>query len=708
MSQVNHSPESWNRAKEILATALELRPEHRKSFVAELDIDTVLRGEIEELLDLTADCNEFLTIPAVEISTDFFKEVSDGNRSVHQPLGPYEIVGELGTGGMGSVFLGERSDGKFKQKVAIKMLRREFDTASIRRNFEREKEILAGLSHPSIAGLLDAGQTDDGFPYLVMEYVDGVPVDKYCFENDLSLNERLKLFNRICDAVSFAHRKLVVHMDLKPSNILVTGEKVPKLLDFGISKILDDDNRNTPTTLHRALTPEYASPEQINGDGISTATDVYSLGIVLYKMLTGTLPFSRKGNGSNGLFQAITEDDAPAPSLLAARHENTLKSVERSEQAIESVPRSCVSASHLRGDLDNIILKAIQKDPDDRYGSVEQLSADIWRYIDGKPVEARSATLGYRLRKFYTRNRVSVAAGILIITTLIAGVAVSAWQTKVARANAAVAVAESENAKAEQQKAEKISRFMMRFVRYANPNWYAEGHRFAGDTRVVEALDDMASKIDIELAEQRDVLAELHHHFGDAYMSRKDPARIEQARNHFRRAFELRRAHYGDWHELLAKDMAYLYWSQTPPRSEEGVRLLSNAITMMRSTNPMNLNLPYMLEDYFHHLYNPRFENVHDLYLRNVPQPAPDDKYLAAEQLYDEMMGLLRNHFEEESVQIITQKCEGIMLKLKAGRPAEAEELYNACSAANERFMSAGDPKAKWQEILETYEKAVR
>lgn len=707
MSHTDHTIESWSRAKVILASALELDNAEREQFVANLDIDDALRVEIESLLNLSSDCEEFLSEPAIGFADELIDDLQqDGGSYAGVRLGPYEIVGELGTGGMGSVFLGERRDGKFDRKVAIKILRREFDTASIRRNFQREKEILAALAHPSIAGLLDADQTDEGIPYLVMEYVDGVPIDKFCFNNQLDLTNRLKLFNKICDAVSFAHRKLIVHLDLKPSNILVTNEGVPKLLDFGISKILDDEPGGTQTTLHRAMTPEYASPEQINGTVVTTATDVYSLGIVLCKMLTGVHPFKQKERG-NGLLKAITEDEPTAPSSLCSQNrEATLSGSEFGDRA-DRDRHGSISPSQLKGDLDNIILKSIRKDPERRYASVDMLSADIWRFLDGKPVEARKATLGYRFRKYYRRNRVAVAAGALLAITLIAGTVVSTWQTGVARANAAAAVKESENARAEQQKAEQVSKFMISFIRYANPNWYAEGYRFAGEARVIDALDDMASKIDTELAAQPDVLAEVHHQFGAAYLSSAGSERIEQARHHFRRAFEVRRAHYGDWHELLAKDMVYLYWSQPSPHKESDVQMLSNAIIMLRATNQMNLNLPYMLEDYIVHLFLPRHANMHDMYLRNAPQPVPDNKYLAAEQLYEEMMGLLRRHFAEDSPQIDQQKCQGMLLKKLAGRQSEAEELYRSCLTAVEKAASAGKPNAKWQEMLSYYENAV-
>ena len=665
--------ERWNKLKVTLADAIAVDPARRAGFLEDSGLEADDIVEIESLLRNEVEARDFLSIPASGFAADFFP--TNENGSDLRVIGAYEIVDELGAGGMGAVFLGERRDGKFAQRVAIKMIRREFNTEAIRKNFDREKNILAALSHSNIAGLLDAGTTDDGVPYLAMEYVEGVRVDSFCYENNLDLKARLKLFNKICEAVAFAHRHLIVHRDIKPSNILVTADGTPKLLDFGISKILDAEPADSSTTLHSAMTPEYASPEQINGQPVTTATDVYSLGVVLYKMLTGAHPFKQPGQSNNELYKAITGEEPTAPSLVERKHGSSGSS------EIDHSPPS-FAASQLKGDVDNIVLKAIRKDPEIRYQSVEQLSADIWRFMDGKPVEARPATPAYRLSRFYLRNRFAVTASVLVFVTLIAGVAVSLWQARVARANAVAAAIESDNAKAEQAKAEKLSRFLMRIVSYASPNWYSEGYRFGGEARVIDALDDMAGKIDAEFADQPDVLAELHHNFGDAYFARSEPGTREKARSHFERAYELRVSYHGNWHELVAKDMAYLYWVQVPPRSEQSIQLLSDAIVMMRATNPKNLNLPYMLEDYYHRLSDDTKQELSDLYLRHVPQPAPNDKYMAANQLFDEMLGLLRFHFAEDTEQILLQKCSGATLKFHAGRMSESEEFYQACKQA--------------------------
>ncbi|HYG09620.1 MAG TPA: serine/threonine-protein kinase, partial [Pyrinomonadaceae bacterium] len=339
--------ENWKTVKEVLLETLRLAPSERRDHLQRADITVEIRAEVESLLSLEAEAEDFMSLSVGQFSSDLLDQTVHTN----QRIGSYEIVSELGFGGMGAVYLATRADGKFEQRVAIKMLKREFNTGKIRRTFDREKEILATLAHPNIAGLLDAGTTADGIPYLVMEYVKGEPIDKFCRSRNLSLHARLKLFNKVCDAVAFAHRNLIVHSDLKPSNILVNTDGEPKLLDFGISRLLDAnaDNGNTITHLG-ALTPQYASPEQIRGETVTTATDVYSLGVVLFKTLTESLPY-HVGNHTNGnLLREIMEAEPVLPSEAA---------------------QTPLTGSQLKGDLDNIILKSLAKEPARRYQTVE-------------------------------------------------------------------------------------------------------------------------------------------------------------------------------------------------------------------------------------------------------------------------------------------------------------------------------------------------
>lgn len=442
--------ENWEEIKNTLRATLEIEPARRKIFLNAVAPNSEVRAEVESLLAFETATEDFMSMPLGDYSKDFLPSESASDAAtetsfVNQKIGVYEILSELGGGGMGTVYLGRRADGKFEQKAAIKLLRREFNNDKFRRHFEREKEIQARLNHPNIARLIDAGTTADGIPFLVMEYVEGAPVDKYCRAKNLSLKERLKLFNRICEAVAAAHRSLIVHRDLKPSNILIDEAGEPKLLDFGISKILDAENSDeTQTaTLLGAMTPEYASPEQIKGDPITTATDIYSLGVILFKILAGDYPYDFKNKTNGKLLREITDSE---PALV-------------SEAAAKSDYEEKIPASKLKGDLDNIICKSLRKNPAERYPSVEQFAADLWRYIDGLPVQARPATFAYRTNKFIRRHRISVIAAALVFLSLIGGIAVASWQARTANAAQQQAENQSLFARQEEEKAKKNQRF---------------------------------------------------------------------------------------------------------------------------------------------------------------------------------------------------------------------------------------------------------
>ncbi|MBV9958073.1 MAG: serine/threonine protein kinase, partial [Acidobacteria bacterium] len=424
--------ERWRQVEDLLNEALELDPASRRKFVAEILADEV-RCEVESLLAAEPDAEKFLAAPAVALSSSFFLEEDVPDALAGQKIGSYKIVRELGRGGMGAVYLAERDDGKFQQRAAIKLLKRELNTADIRRRFAHERQILSKLEHPNIARLLDAGTTDDGLPFLVMEYVEGVPVDDYCAEKELTLTDRLQLFRTVCEAVAFAHRNLVIHRDLKPSNILVTQEGTPKLLDFGISKLLTpdfaDDSSHTVTRLG-AMTPEYASPEQLRGESVTTATDVYSLGVIFYELLTERRPFETKHHSAQELMQVIFETDPQRPSEALTREGSA-----RTKDQRPKTKEPKIRTQTLRGDLDNIALKALKKEPERRYSSVEQFSEDIRRHLSDLPVLARPDTLSYRAAKFVNRNKVAVVAGLLIVLSLLGGILATVWQARRAEAS---------------------------------------------------------------------------------------------------------------------------------------------------------------------------------------------------------------------------------------------------------------------------------
>lgn len=652
------------KISEILEEVLALNPSKREKYLNELQIKEYIREEVLLLLSLEDKVKETFHSSAIDFTNDFF-EKEEENPLVGKKIGIYKIKRELGYGGMGAVFLGERDDGKFSQEVAIKMLRREFNTERIRKYFTQEKEIQSKLFHPNIATLFDAGMTDEGIPYLVLEYVEGKKIDDYCDENNLKLYERLKLFNKVCDAVSFAHQNLVIHRDIKPSNIIITKEGEPKLLDFGISKLIDDSDETTKTiTRIGAMTPEYASPEQIKGESVSTATDIYSLGVVLFKILTGRLPYSFSDKNNGKIFDEITNSQPILPS-----------------DAIKANPQSTIqNPKLLKGDLDNIIFKAIRKEPERRYKTVEQLSADIWRFIDGVPVTARPSTLTYRAKKFFGRNKIQVIAGVLIILSLLTGISVAIWQANEAREKARIAEEEEERAK-------KITKFMENIISYANPALNAEGYESDGNARVIDVLNAMDKKIEAEFPNHPDVQSELHHKFSEVYtirfnrFSKKEDK--EKALVHARKSLDLRKQFYGDKHELVAKDMYYLWANRIKSENEnqqELARLLAEAIEMMRETNAKNLNLPYMLMDYSSRLWRESDKEVFEIYYQSAIPKAQTDRLELAENYLKESISLLLNHYPQDSRNVIHAKCYLGMLQINMKKINLAQENFAHCS----------------------------
>lgn len=423
--------ERWQQVKAIVAEALA-----EKSSTARMNlVSTRCGGDPELLREVTS-----LLDQTTSVWEDFAEKASAPLRRDPTPLEPgrrigaYAIVRELGRGGMGVVYLAERADGAFEKQVAIKVLKRGTDTDEILRRFEAERQILARLDHPNITRLIDAGTTDDGLPYVVMDYVVGKPITQYVSEKQLSVTERLKLFRAVCSAVSYAHQNLIVHRDVKPNNVLVTDQGEVRLLDFGIAKLLSDAEAggvDMTVTILRVMTPEYASPEQIKGDPITTLSDVYSLGVCLYELLTGARPYKLTRKTSDELSKAICEQEPQRPSTTVARGDGNSKLEIR-------------NSKFLKGDMDNIVLKALRKVPARRYASVEQFSEDIRRHLEGLPVRARKDTAAYRAGKFVKRHKVGVTAVAAVVLVLVIGIVATAWQWAVAKAERAKAEARFE------------------------------------------------------------------------------------------------------------------------------------------------------------------------------------------------------------------------------------------------------------------------
>jgi len=391
----------WEQVKDIFASVLELEPERRNDFLDErCGDDQTLRREVESWLASHAKSDGFIETPVFSANS----LIEQPSRMSGRQFGNYRIIREIGHGGMGAVYLAERTDGEFEQQVALKIVRESIAEGQMIERFRRERQILASLNHPNIAKLLDGGVSENGEPFLAMEFVEGRSITAFVAEQTLNLNEILLLFLKVCSAVAFAHRNLVVHRDIKPGNILVTSSGEPKLLDFGLAKLVDEglgQDLTTTRTEFRALTPAYASPEQLKSEAITTSSDVYSLGVLLYEMLTGQRPFKFEGMTINQIIHAISASEPGSPS------------------------RTVEPNSKLQGDLDNITLKALRNEPDRRYGSVEQFAEDIQRYLDGLPVLARKDTVYYRVTKFVLRHQIGVAAAALVIITLVTGIALT-------------------------------------------------------------------------------------------------------------------------------------------------------------------------------------------------------------------------------------------------------------------------------------------
>ncbi|HTW65348.1 MAG TPA: protein kinase [Bryobacteraceae bacterium] len=407
--------EQWLQVRNVVEHALEVEPAERARFLDEAcGSDTELRAEVESLLKAHEEASHgFLAGKAIDHLPRPLPDLDDSLRG--RMIGSYQVLEEIGHGGMGTVYRAVRADDQYDKVVAIKVMRGAWGDRLAIQRFKAERQILANLDHADIARLLDGGATEDGRPYVVMEYIQGQPIDAYCDGRNLPLRERLNLFRTVCSAVAFAHQHLIVHRDIKPANILVTESGAPKLLDFGIAKIMDSvpaaPGSESTVTMLRLMTPEYASPEQVLGAPVTTATDVYSLGVVLYRLLTGRRPYPGTNSTAHEMAQAVLEVEPERPSSVVAGAEGR----------------------RLRGDLDNIVLKALRKEPERRYASVQQFSDDIAKHLAGQPVTARPDTLAYRSSKFVRRHRIAVLAAALALLALLGGLAATLREASIAR-----------------------------------------------------------------------------------------------------------------------------------------------------------------------------------------------------------------------------------------------------------------------------------
>lgn len=439
---MNMTPERWQRINEMFHGALVLEGRARSEFlVAQSAGDDTLRGKVAALLASHEQAEGFIQGSVFDDAAQILVE-DEAQAMIGRHIGLYKIAREIGRGGMGTVYQATRDDDQYQKQVAIKVVRRGMDTDLVLARFRNERQILAGFDHPNIARLFDGGSTESGLPYFIMEYIEGQAIDEFCDTQRLSTAARLQLFRTVCSAVQYAHQNLVIHRDIKPSNILVTPEGVPKLLDFGIAKLLHPETSpgaSTTAIVQRLMTPEYASPEQVRGEHVTTVSDVYSLGVLLYELLSGHSPYHFKTLLPQDIAQVISDNEPEKPSTVIDRVEEVTAGGGRGRKRTpESVSETRDGRPEklrrkLAGDLDNIVLMAMRNEPARRYSSVGQFSEDIRRHLEGLPVLARKATLSYRGAKFIRRNTLAVSAASVISLILIGGIAVTGWETHVAR-----------------------------------------------------------------------------------------------------------------------------------------------------------------------------------------------------------------------------------------------------------------------------------
>ncbi|MCP4249280.1 MAG: serine/threonine protein kinase [bacterium] len=580
------SPERWRQIKQMFHAALAREAPTRPAFLEQAcGSDPALRVEVESLLAAHDTEPDFIERPALTCLADA-DELGAGEMA-GRTIGPYRLERPIGYGGMGAVYLAGRADHVYRKKVAVKLIRADRlsypprQHAQMQRRFLAERQALADLDHPSIARLLDGGADADGAPYLVMEYVDGVPIDEHCDAGRLTTRQRLELFQVVCVAVQHAHQRLIVHRDLKPGNILVTANGTPKLLDFGIAKLLEPDSargQNPTLTTWPWMTPEYASPEQIQGRAVTTAADVYSLGVVLYELLTGHRPYRLGEVPRHEVPRVICEHEPDKPSTAVMRVEE--RPARNDSDWIALTPQSVsltreTSPERLRrrltGDLDTIVLKALRKEPQRRYASVEQFAEDIRRHLVGLPVTARPDTLVYRSGKFVRRHRIGVAVSAVTAALLAAATATTAWsareattqrdaalvQKQTAERNLARAVDAERLASLEADNAEAVTRFLVDLFEVSDPFTDATGDEHGKAVTAEEALDRGAARIGAEWEGQPEIQAALMCAIGTVY---ERLARYDKAEPLLIEALRLRREQFDRPHVDISESLQSLAW----------------------------------------------------------------------------------------------------------------------------------------------------
>jgi serine/threonine-protein kinase len=561
------TPERWKKIEDIFSQAIELPKTERSSFVQlSCGNDAELLNEVESLLKQDSGTGTLfataISKAAGSLSQDDIKSF-EGRR-----IGPYRIIGLIGEGGMAEVYRAVRDDDQYQKQVAIKLIRSNIGTAFLVKRFQQERQILASLEHPCIARFLEGG-TQDGIPYLVMEFIEGEPITAYCKTRDLSIRERLQLFRSVCDAVQYAHRNLVIHRDLKPNNILVTSDGVPKLLDFGIAKLLNPEEiTETSNVAHtvtsiRIMTPEYASPEQVRGETVTTSTDIYSLGAILYEMLTGSRPREFKTKSLVGIERIVTEEELQKPSSVVAKNLTT--------DPTGPIANTKKLTRELSGDLDNIVMMAMQKEPQRRYLSAEQFGQDINNYLQGRPVQARTPTLAYRTAKFIRRHKIGVAVtAAFLIFAVIFVIGIMRERTRAEEARI--------RAEREAARAIAVSEFLQRTLASANP------FNLGKDVSMVDALKSASNEIGKSFKNEPETEADVRDTVGFTFLKLGN---FEEAEKHLTRALEIRKKLYSSDHRDTAEtldNLGTMYQEKGDLAKAE--KFFRDALTMRKKVLP--------------------------------------------------------------------------------------------------------------------------
>jgi tetratricopeptide (TPR) repeat protein len=627
------SDDRFARVDTIFDAALDLPPDQQAEFIArECGEDDALRAEVLELVRAYHQADSLLDAPAARMAQPLLDAAAALAGPVPERIGAFRVVREIGRGGMGRVFLAERADGQFEQRVAIKLI--QDGTPGVLRRFIEERRILALLQHPGIARLVDGGLTAGGLPYFAMELVEGEPIDAYCERRGLTLDQRLELFGRVCEAVAYAHHRLVIHRDLKPSNILVTADGQPKLLDFGIAKLLGPAAADVTRTFLSAMTPEFAAPEQIRGAPVSTATDVYALGVLLYLLLTGERPYQLRGKPPAEVERIVCDEPAPRPS----------------SRAPAAVRRA------LRGDLDLIVLTALQKEERRRYQSPAALAEDLVRYRRGEVIHARPDSARYRLGKFVGRHRLAVGLTALLVTAL----AVATGREIVLRGRAEV----------EAGKAREVEQFLVGVFNLADPHGLETQDR--GSVTARELLDRGVRRIDSSLAGQPEVQAELRGVLGRVYTSL---GLYHEATPLLREALAQRTALRGASDSGVAATQDLLGTTLTQlNRYDEAEPLLREALERRRRD----------LGDR-HHATAESIEHLATLL-------EEQNQYDMAEPLYREALAIRRSLGGDSTGEVASAIGNLGLLLHRKGAYAEAESLHRAALGIQLRVLGEDHP----------------